>query len=81
MSASEGGEVIKIVVARTVAVKVVVKVVGKGDLELEGGIGRRGLRWFCGVVVVEEKWAEGENMVAMELDGYVGVALFFCVDV
>ena len=43
MSASEGGEVIKIVVARTVAVEVVVKVVGKGDLELEGGIGRWGL--------------------------------------
>ena len=43
MSASEGGEEVKIVVARTVAVKVVVKVVGKGDLELEGGIGRWGL--------------------------------------
>ena len=43
VSASEGGEVVKIVVARTVAVKVVVKVVVKDDLELEGGIGRLGL--------------------------------------
>ena len=40
---ASGGEVVKIVVARTVAVKVVVKVVVKDDLELEGGIGRLGL--------------------------------------
>ena len=74
VSASEGGEVVKIVVARTVAVKVVVKVVVKDDLELEGAIGRLGLveggvLRFVGVVVVEGKRAEGENMVGMGLDG------------
>lgn len=59
------------VVARAVAVSAVVKVVKGG---LEGGRGTWGLFTYgfvVGAVLVaaeEEERAEGENMVAMELD-------------
>lgn len=80
-SAREGGGVVRSVVARAVAVRVVVNKVVRGGLV--GGIGRWGLLkgGVCGgfVVVVEEEEggrAEGENMVAMEMEKCVWLCFF-----
>jgi hypothetical protein len=74
--------VVRSVVARAVAVRVVVNKAVRGGLV--GGIGRWGLvkgGVFGGFVAVEEeeeeeKMAEGENMVAMEMER-CGCSFFF----